>query len=266
MRRLGMDGGVSRDHIVLVDRGARFHVPGGPGLYACLAAARVCGGSQVRLLQAVPTQAHDIAELLYDARVAFTQADDGVFPRLWILDSPQGRRVLATSPPAGGHELQDDAEVPPATDVPALAADDLTVLLRCAPTTPNPPDLPSAAVVVLDPDQRELARAGMGYLRKLTEGNPSVVCPSRVQLGLLDPDPWRAAELLRADLGVDVVGRLDREGSIVLPRDGGRWRVWAESARVIDTTGAGDSHAGATAAGLLDPAARTTADGLVEVV
>lgn len=271
-RVLGVDGGVSRDHIVIVDRGARFHTPGGPGLYASLAAASVLGGGRVRLLQPVPDGERDIIELLTSAHVTFAD-EPGVLPRLWILDSPQGRRVLSTAAPRGGHELQDDPDL--VTQARAAEADnprlgevgDLGVLLRCAPTSPNPAGLPIDTLVVIDPDQRRLAADGMTYLRALCRGREAVVCPSRVQLGLIDPDPDRAAEQLRVELDAHVVARLDREGSLVLPRAGGCWRVWADAPLVVDTTGAGDSHAGALAAGLLlhSPAERD-ADLLVSAV
>lgn len=259
-------GGISRDHIVSVERElAAFNQPGGPGYYAALAAALVArsippdaGEAAITVGLCADVRDADLRGNLARGGVDLSQTtSEHIAQRLWILDAPEGRRVLSTA--RGTHEL-DPAD--PQTDgvdvTPNL--DGAGVLLRCAPTSPMA-DLGTTTVVV-DPDQSALAAGGWSYLAAVAPPG-SVLLPSRVHLGLLgEGDVLRTARVLRERTGCSVVARLDADGSVVLPGSGGMWRVHAP-AEVVDTTGAGDSHAGGLAAAL---AAKGTPgeDGLVD--
>jgi len=257
MRTVEIQGGISRDHLVTVGRPPAYDQPGGPGVYAALGAvrgaavadARAATTTRVRLRAVLPTAEEDIRDLLARAGVDLVARTDGSVPRLWILNAAEGRRVLSTAPPS--HELDetDDGDVVEARLGTTTA--DTDVLLRSAPGA----GLDAAArpaVVLVDPDQRAIAARGWDYLSELA-ATTDVFVPSRVQLSQLHPDPCHAAHELRRRTGRSVVARLDAEGSLVLPAGGGAWQVRPGPVDVVDTTGAGDSHAGALTAALTCP-------------
>ncbi|TDE95001.1 carbohydrate kinase family protein [Occultella glacieicola] len=258
MRTVLVDGGLSRDHLVTVGQPPRFDEPGGPGVYASLAAVlavsllrhRSAESMQVALSTTLPRADEDIRAVLAGAGVDLSLCVDGpAIPKLWILNSPQGRRIVRTAASATAHELDetDDLGTAPPAQLGATAPD---VLLRCAPTRALEGRRP--AVTLVDPDQQSLAVGGWDYVAELTP-RTDVYLPSRVQLTQLGADPVEAAWELRRRTGRSVVARLDAEGSLVLPPGGGAWRVAAGTVDVEETTGAGDSHAGALAAALAQP-------------
>lgn len=261
MRTIEIAGGVSRDHLVTVGEPPAYAQPGGPGVYASLGA--VCAsrladarhGTTTRVLLSATLPPGDAPEreVLTAAGVDVSLCDDGEIPFLWILNSPEGRRIVSTSS-AGSHEL-DETAGHSAAEVDRALSGRADTVLRSAPLAP----LAAAGrpgCVLVDPDQRMLARDGWAYLEALA-ATTDVFLPSRVQLTQLGPDPRRAAEEIRTRTGRAVVARLDAEGSLVLPASGGTWRVYREDVTVLDTTGAGDTHAGAVAAAMTDPAGAT---------
>ncbi|WP_368497021.1 PfkB family carbohydrate kinase [Herbiconiux sp. A18JL235] len=256
--RLGVRGGLSIDHLVAVGRDAAFDQLGGPGLYAALG-GRLVGGTEVRLITDLPDD-DERFELLFDELgidVWHSRAVPSV-PRVWILDSPQGRRIVETTAPSD-LELEDAESPSEAGEVPlpplGEASDGLDALLDSSPL--ERARVGSSTLVGVDPHQLPLRREGLGYLRRvLTRGG--TVLPSRVQLRLLDPDPRAAARRIARELGAQVVARLDREGMYVVTGDG-CWTVCDPAVQVRETTGAGDASAAAIMAALAQGADLVTA-------
>jgi sugar/nucleoside kinase (ribokinase family) len=102
--------------------------------------------------------------------------------------------------------------------------------------------------VGIDPHQVPLQRRGLDYLRDVITAR-AVLLPSRVQLGLVDPDPRRAAQSLLDQLQKPVIARLDSEGMYVVTAQGS-WSLVDQAVDVVETTGAGDSSAAAIVAAL----------------
>lgn len=246
MTDVAVSGGLSVDHIVVAPVTARFDRLGGPGLYAALG-ARLVTGTNVLLHAALPAAEPEFATTLASAGIDLAHCVEVAdVPRVWILDSPHGRRVVDAVPPPGveldAPEPEPDRAPPPQS---LLAAVD--GVLHCAPRALDVP--PAGPVVGVDPDQREVARRGLAYWRAIAVPG-GVVLPSRVQLAGLGPEPRRAARELAATTGVAVVARLDREGAFAVQPDGQSWNVHDEQAGIVDTTGAGDASAGAVVAAL----------------
>ncbi|MEO7148303.1 MAG: PfkB family carbohydrate kinase [Terrimesophilobacter sp.] len=265
MTVIGIEGGVSRDHLVNVDNGAEFNVPGGPGVYASLASLLA-----VRWLEA---SAHPSALPSAEVRVFGEGADTAIdemlsnagtntswlpicvsTPTLWILTSATGRRIIRADI-VSGHELGPDSdEYTPTLPTPSSFYTGLDALLLCSPRDSSA-DIEQDTLVAVDPDQREIARRGWGYFEELAE-TATLFLPSRVQLTQLGSDHWKVAQELRRRTGRSVVARADAEGCLVLPFAGGAWHVPAPLTRVVDTTGAGDSHAAALVSALSSPLGR----------
>ncbi|MFE4668721.1 PfkB family carbohydrate kinase [Streptomyces sp. NPDC056716] len=249
MTLVGIHAGLSVDHLVAEQAGARFSCPGGPALFAALG-ARLVAGTQVRVSCPLPDDDPRFAQL-FDTYGVDRSACVPVpeVPRLWILNSALGRRIVRQHAP-GGTELEqpelpdpDDDHLPAAPDV---FYDGLDGLVASSPAE-RPPS--GAAVWVgLDPHQDLVAATGLDYLREVVTPR-TVLLPSRVQLTLLDPDPRRAARGLAAALRLPVVARLDAEGGYVVTADGA-WSVHDPAVEVVETTGAGDSSAAAVVAAL----------------
>jgi sugar/nucleoside kinase (ribokinase family) len=254
---VGVVGGLSVDHIVQAHGEAHFDCLGGPGLYASLGASLV-DGANVRLACWLPEDPTTFGHLLDEASVDLSHcASSGApagncasstphVPRLWILYSPDGRRIVPTAAGsveiAGADELdEDDFEAGPDF------FDGLDALLACAPRH-RVRHVSVRTACGIDPEQREVRRRGWSYWREVAAGT-DLLLPSRMQLLLLDDDPIRAAESLHKSLGVAIVARLDRDGALVIEADGSRWRIHDSRVRVVDPTGAGDTMAGATMAG-----------------
>lgn len=248
MTVVGIEAGFSRDHLVNTDHGSRFDVAGGPGTYAALSAALTLrwlganvqsSSSSVRVFGAGADE--DIAKILASANVDTTWIPGGTAPKLWILTSEAGRRIVSADH-SEGHELGGDhVKYAPEPPPPPAFLAGLDALLRCAPREPRIA-ADRHTLVAVDPDQRQIAAHGWEYLEELAE-TATLFLPSRVQLTQLHAEPLRAAELIRERTGRAVVARADADGCYVLPVTGGIWHVPAVPTRVIDTTGAGDSHA-----------------------
>ncbi|MGF7237226.1 MAG: PfkB family carbohydrate kinase [Frankia sp.] len=255
---VGISGGLSVDHLVTSPVAARFDCLGGPGLYAALGAGLVAG-TRVRLYSALPQSTSKFAETLSAAGVdlGFCTLTPDV-PRVWILNSPDGRRIVPTTPRPGS-ELDEGDETADAR--PLLAPgpgffDGLAGMLYCAPQAIGTP--PPGLTVGVDPDQREVLSRGANYWRAISVPG-GVLLPSRVQLTIVDSDPRQAVRKLARTMGVSVSARLDADGAFAVDAAGGQWAVHDANAAVVDTTGAGDTSAGALVAALAAGADLATA-------
>jgi sugar/nucleoside kinase (ribokinase family) len=244
---LGVRGGLSVDHLVTVGAGVRFDQLGGPGLYAALG-GRLVSGVSVRLATNLPLDDARFGALFGGLGIDLTfSARVPTVPGVWILTSPEGRRIVETVPQsavelevAGGGDS--DVALPAHTDF----GHGIGALLDSSPLAL--PSAPAGVPVGVDPHQLPLLREGLAYLRRVTPDG-GIVLPSRVQLRLIDPDPRTAARRIASELGVSVVARLDREGMYVVA-DGTTWTVRDDAVEVRETTGAGDSSAGGIMAAL----------------
>jgi sugar/nucleoside kinase (ribokinase family) len=240
---VGVRGGLSVDHLVAAGQGVRFDELGGPGLFGTLG-ARLVSGTQVRLYARLPDDEPRFAKVFQElgidtpATVREPQA-----MRLWILNSQQGRRLVTTSP-TGAVEIEGTQAEPEVELEEVPVTGKLDGLLDSSPL--ERPAVAESVRVGIDPHQLPLQAEGLEYLRRV--GPPrALVLPSRVQLRLIDPDPLAAARAIRAHLGLDVIARLDRDGMVVISADG-EWSVRVPDVRLVETTGAGDSSAGAIVA------------------
>jgi hypothetical protein len=247
---VGIHAGLSVDHLVTEPAGARFNRPGGPALFAALG-ARLVAGTDVRVSCPLPDDDPRFARLFdafaVDRRSCVPVAE---VPRLWILNSALGRRIVRQYAATGTELERPGPDVPDPMDqlppAPAAFHDGLDGLVASSPA--DRPPSGEKVWVGLDPHQDLVAAAGLRYLRKVVTPT-TVLLPSRVQLALLDPDPRRAARHLATTLRLPVVARLDAEGAYVVTADGA-WSVHDPAAEVVETTGAGDSSAAAVVAAL----------------
>lgn len=274
MIAVGIDAGLTVDHVVTVGHEARFYECGGPGWYAALGAHLVAGVQPV-LAAALPDDDPRFRDALASRGIDLRYAwGVPAVPRVWILNAPEGRRIVSAEPPlgtelevsptldgsartgsggVGGH-----AEAPPRSpenrdDERAVSAQmlaGLDGLLRSSPERVLP-DGPVAPVVGVDPHQILMAREGLHYLRRVMPAHGGVCLPSRVHLRAVSDDPERAAVTLARQCGVPVVARLDVDGMVVVDTEAEHlWRVTDPAVTVRETTGAGDASAAAIVAAL----------------
>jgi sugar/nucleoside kinase (ribokinase family) len=244
---IGVVGGLSIDHIVNEPRGARFNSLGGPGLYAALGVHLVAGAS-ARLATRLPRSSDGFRDVLSQVGVDLTYCTSTPeIPRVWILNSTRGRRLVPIEPPTGlEFEIEASDVDDPVEPQPAFFAG-LSGVLYCAPDAV--PQTGTPIPVGVDPDQLNVLRRGDDYWRAIAVTR-AVLLPSRVQLATVAPDPRAAARALAARLRVSVVARLDVDGMFVVDESGIAWVVQDAGVEVCDTTGAGDSSAGAILAAL----------------
>ncbi|WP_371401430.1 PfkB family carbohydrate kinase [Kribbella sp. NBC_00662] len=245
---VGVRGGLSVDHLVDAGLGTRFDELGGPGLFGALG-ARLVAGTQVQLYARLPDDEPRFAKVFQELGIDTSETmREPQAMRLWILNSPQGRRILATSP-SGSVEIEGTGTTEPDGDTGAGDSGEVPVtggidgLLDSSPT--ERAAVAESVRVGVDPHQLPLQAEGPEYLLRVSPSG-ALVLPSRVQLQLIDPDPLAAARAIRARLGFDVIARLDREGMVVISDS--EWFVRDTDVRVVETTGAGDSSAGAIVA------------------
>lgn len=242
MTVVGIRGGLSVDHLVHAGAGVRFDELGGPGLFGALG-ARLVAGTQIRLYARLPDDEPRFAKLFHE--LGFDTSASVREPhavRLWILNSQQGRRIVTTSS-TGPVELESGTEsIEEVDEVPVTG--ELDGMLDSSPL--ERPAVAEAVRVGIDPHQLPLQAEGPDYLRRVSPPS-ALVLPSRVQLRLIDPDPLAAARGIQARFGLDVIARLDRDGMVVITSDG-EWAVRDPAVQVVETTGAGDSSAGAIVA------------------
>lgn len=246
---LGISGGLSVDHLVRAPVGARFDRLGGPGLYAALAATLI-PDTQVRLHCFLPSSTPEFVHVLSDAGVDLTfAAHVRDVPRVWILTSDRGRRIVSASPPPGNELGNADAPAPggEVNEPPSAFLAGLDSLLCCSP--PSLPAIAAGTLVAVDPDQRYVQARGDDYWKSVAAPG-GVLLPSRVQLAGIDTDARQAARRLAARTGVRVVARLDTDGMLAVETNGRTWMVTDSDVHVTDTTGAGDASAAAIVAAL----------------
>jgi sugar/nucleoside kinase (ribokinase family) len=260
---VGIVGGLSVDHLVREPadirfpasrEAARFHCLGGPGLY-CALGARLVAGTAVRLLADLPVAAPAFTDVLGEAGVDLTNCGSTPdVPRVWILTSARGRRIVPLDAPAGsefdaGH---DPGPAPPPVGEAFRAG--LDGLLYSSPGRLEP----APTLTGVDPDQRLVLRHGMEYWQSIAS-RPGVLLPSRVQLASVAPDPRAAARELAVHLRMPVVARLDVDGMHAVDPAGARWSITDDAVEVVETTGAGDASAAAIVAALAQGADLPTA-------
>jgi sugar/nucleoside kinase (ribokinase family) len=248
MTTVGVVGGLSVDHLVTEGAGARFNCLGGPALFAALGSHTVAG-VEVRLCTELPDDEPRFTEQLAAVGVDLTHCTrTTAASRLWILNSPQGRRIIGTAAPdglelVGGQEQPKDATASPA---PSFFRG-LAGLLLSSPASGLDPRL-TPPVTAVDPHQVEAHSRGLEYWQEIADA-ATVLLPSRVQLASLHPDPETAAALLLAATGCPVIARLDVDGILVV-EPGRTSAVRDPEVRVVDTIGAGDASAAAITAAL----------------
>ncbi|GAA3139989.1 sugar/nucleoside kinase (ribokinase family) [Kribbella aluminosa] len=239
MTVVGVRGGLSVDHLVNAGQSARFDELGGPGLFATLG-ARLVAGTRVRLYSRLPDDEPRFAKLFDELGIDTSGCiGDPQAMRLWILNSQQGRRIVATAP-VGSVELESGETATPEEETPVPLSEEIDGLLDSSPVERA---LVGSARIGVDPHQLRLQAEGAEYVRRVTPPG-GLVLPSRVQLRLIDPDPLAAARTLHERFGFDVIARLDRDGLVAISGDG-EWAVRDPDVQVVETTGAGDSSAGA---------------------
>jgi sugar/nucleoside kinase (ribokinase family) len=244
---VGVIGGLSIDHLVNDPAGARFNCLGGPGLYATLG-ARLVQGTTVRLLANLPTSTAAFTEVLTGAGVDLNSCHTTPdVPRVWILASARGRRLVPIEPPPGS-EFGTDDETADEHPMPAADADffsGLSGVLYCSPDRLS--QSPTPTLTGVDPDQRHILDRGEEYWQAIT-ARPGILLPSRVQLATVASEPRAAARALARRLRVDVAARLDVDGIYAVDATGAQWLVQDSRVDAVDTTGAGDTSAGAIVA------------------
>lgn len=256
-QRIGVVAGLTVDHLVEVEHGAQFNELGGPALYAALGARLVDGVVPVvgtALPDDEPRFRSTFTGLGID--VGFATSVRTV-EKVWILNSPQGRRIVTTTP-VGDTELESGAGEDESADH-VLEPEfyrGLHGLLRSSPYDELTADV-GGMVVGVDPHQLPMRREGSAYLQRVLPPG-GVLLPSRVQLRPLDQDPRAAAARLAAEFGCAIIARLDAEGIYVVDR-GRAWRVVDDAVQVEETTGAGDASAAAIVAALTTGADLPTA-------
>ncbi|TCO44013.1 sugar/nucleoside kinase (ribokinase family) [Kribbella antiqua] len=240
--RIGVVAGLTVDHLVMVGHEPRFNELGGPGLYATLGARLVDGVVPV-LATALPDDDDRFRSTFNRLGVDVSFATSvGTIEKVWILNSPEGRRIVST---AGETELGagDTFAAPEPVPAPEFLRG-LDGLLRSSPYD----GLAADTIVGVDPHQVLMKREGIAYLRRVLPVG-GILLPSRVQLRLLGDDPRTAAARLAAEFDCAVIARLDVDGMYVVHR-GRAWHVVDDAVRVEETTGAGDASAGAIVAAL----------------
>lgn len=237
-------GGLSLDHIVYERAEARFDCLGGPALYAALGALHV-PGCRVGVASWIPDDEPRFAEVFAQHEIDVSASvGDKYVERVWILHDRYSRKLVPLKSPSDLELFEPDQSKGRELGLLLSGAEEGTVLL----SSPEPGiELPNATVVI-DPHQSHVKDLGIEYFTSFT-GRRIVFLPSRLQLSLINRDVVTAVKEIHRATGCDIVARLDSDGMWAYGSGINSQQVDADVA-VVDTTGAGDSSAGAIAAAL----------------
>lgn len=236
-------GGLSLDHLVYEGREAQFFLLGGPALYGALGAR--AAGAQVAVATVLPDDEPRFAEVFSRCDIDTSRCrHTPLVARVWILHG-QGARKLLPVGSHGGTELH-DADFEEDLCLGSLLRGDETgtVLL----SSPEPGIKLPGATVLIDPHQDHVQAMGVEYYQSFS-ARRLIFLPSRLQLSLLGGGVDDGIRTIRETTGADVIARLDSEGMRAVG-DGVDARCQDTDVPVVDTTGAGDSSAGAIAAAI----------------
>lgn len=245
MSQVQIVGGLSVDHLVYENKSAHFSMLGGPALYAALGASAV-QPIEVVLSTWLPADEPRFTDLFhrFSINTNFCLGNPKA-ERVWILHDRVGRKLVPING-AYNTELQNA----PLSQVGLKLRDFLQpalckTILLCSP---EPGIVVEGATLVIDPHQIFVQNMGIDYYRSFN-ADRVIFLPSRLQLRLLRTDIYEAITLIRDSTGADVIARLDSEGMFV-DCHMGQERIIDNEVRVVETTGAGDSSAGAICAAI----------------
>lgn len=253
---LAIFGGLSVDHIVHEKLGAKFNLPGGPALYASLG-ARILD-ADVSVVTRIPKTDPRFLLLFERAGVSTRYSKEVEHVQgVWILNDSHGR-LLVPWAQEGQLELASGGSLPTCSDDEVKEPDAFSTLYSpplgqfdsVLLSSPEPSFSLNARVrrVGIDPHQTYINSLGSDYYTKFSQVGELVLLPSRLQLGPAR-HPFQSANSLARKLHATVFARLDVDG-ISATNGEQSFLVSDRSAPVVDTTGAGDTTAGAIMAAL----------------
>lgn len=245
MTELIVVGGISIDHLIYERGEAHFDCLGGPALYASLGALFV-PNTKVSVATKLPTGEPEIRRVFekFGVDTSRSPASEAV-ERIWILHDKCSRKLIPVRN-SSATEIQGATSEPQDEGLSQfLTGNERGTVLLCSPEPGI--QLPHATVII-DPHQTYVNDFGIEYFKSFS-ARRIVFLPSRLQLSILDENVDRAIREISAETGCEIIARLDADGMRVFARDVDL-AMKDPLVRVVDTTGAGDSSAGAIAASL----------------